>query len=596
MIHDILTAAIIGGGLYGLGMAALHAHLNVMFIRSFRTCVFLGLYFILLYPVLYLIPFTAIGCIISIFISHEAGIFMASVVAIALIFLALQAGFHLKFYGKHLVLYSRVLLGTLLSTSIVSALALIFWENGFVVIIATTSAILTVLLLSSSVFGRMADKDDEAIEIVDMPVPDKKRKLVWIGVDSATWDVMGPLLLKGQLPNISALTQSGSYGKLKSFVPTHSPIIWTTKATGKKPLKHGILGFIVLNITGLTEPLKVMSLDVLLNKAISLLSKFHLVRRKPISSLDRRAKAIWNILSLAGYRVGVVSWFVTDPVEKINGFMVPEFFYMLGKHTPISSIHPSSVEDDLKSIRASVQERFLSSAGDDEVIKRFRIRGELTGRDKRKIEVLKFFYFQDVLRKEVTEYLIKNVEVDVLIVYFHSVDALQHHFWAYQGKKESVFKDVIPSAYMFMDEVIGSLLERLPGDVTAFVTSDHGHGPCSPIKRLLNGLRGKWDINGDHSSAPDGIIIASGQGIRKGQKLEGVSVQDIVPTLLPVLNLPVGKDMDGVPVSQLYGEGVETVKYISSYEGLDSSGVGGAGDMTENQEVMERLKSLGYIE
>ena len=39
---------------------------------------------------------------------------------------------------------------------------------------------------------------------------------------------------------------------------------------------------------------------------------------------DRRTKAIWNMASEAGLRVAVVGWWMTFPVEPVNGVMVAQ--------------------------------------------------------------------------------------------------------------------------------------------------------------------------------------------------------------------------------------------------------------------------------
>src|SRR5712671_6659016 len=57
-----------------------------------------------------------------------------------------------------------------------------------------------------------------------------------IGVDAGEWDVLGPLLDQGRIPNFARMRDQGSSGKLRSLEPlTKSPIIWASIATGKVP-------------------------------------------------------------------------------------------------------------------------------------------------------------------------------------------------------------------------------------------------------------------------------------------------------------------------------------------------------------------------
>ena len=123
-----------------------------------------------------------------------------------------------------------------------------------------------------------------------------KQKVYLIGIDGASWNLMAGPLSEGKLPHFKKLMEEGTYGPLKSFVPTKSPILWTSIATGKSQLKHGIGNFTA-------------------EKDGQMI---------PVSGGQRITKAYWNILSDYGLRVGVVNWWVTWPPEKINGYMVSD--------------------------------------------------------------------------------------------------------------------------------------------------------------------------------------------------------------------------------------------------------------------------------
>lgn len=47
----------------------------------------------------------------------------------------------------------------------------------------------------------------------------KTKKVVVIGLDGATWDVIHPLIQKGKLPTWDYLVKNGSYGNLNSTIP-----------------------------------------------------------------------------------------------------------------------------------------------------------------------------------------------------------------------------------------------------------------------------------------------------------------------------------------------------------------------------------------
>src|SRR6266481_705168 len=65
-------------------------------------------------------------------------------------------------------------------------------------------------------------------------------KVVIIGLDSATWDLIQPWAREGLLPNLSKLIESGVSGDLQSAIPPLTPPAWTSFMTGSNPGKHGI--------------------------------------------------------------------------------------------------------------------------------------------------------------------------------------------------------------------------------------------------------------------------------------------------------------------------------------------------------------------
>ena len=70
-----------------------------------------------------------------------------------------------------------------------------------------------------------------------------KNKVVLIGLDGATFDVIQPWIENGDLPNIYNIINSGVSGELESIYNPSSPLAWSSIITGKNPGKHGIFFF-----------------------------------------------------------------------------------------------------------------------------------------------------------------------------------------------------------------------------------------------------------------------------------------------------------------------------------------------------------------
>src|SRR3990167_7466735 len=70
-----------------------------------------------------------------------------------------------------------------------------------------------------------------------------KPKVLVIGIDGGTFDIINPLINKGSLPNLKRLIENGSSGILQSTIPPVSPAAWSTFITGQNPGSHGIYNF-----------------------------------------------------------------------------------------------------------------------------------------------------------------------------------------------------------------------------------------------------------------------------------------------------------------------------------------------------------------
>ncbi len=108
------------------------------------------------------------------------------------------------------------------------------------------------------------------------------------------------------------------------------------------------------------------------------------------------------------------------------------------------------------------------------------------------------------------------------------------------------------------------------------------------------------EISGDHTLY--GILIMKGPDIKSGHRLKDYSVLDIAPTILALLDLPVPRDMDGDIIEEAILPDYKTkhpFRFIESYEGRRSKTATEDGqrkmDEESKKEILERLRSLGYI-
>lgn len=104
------------------------------------------------------------------------------------------------------------------------------------------------------------------------------------------------------------------------------------------------------------------------------------------------------------------------------------------------------------------------------------------------------------------------------------------------------------------------------------------------------------NFTGTHEE--NGIVIISGNAIRKKEILSGASVLDITPTMLYLMGLPVAKDMDGKILSDAIAPEYwqkHPPNFIETYEDKQKNKPLPVQPTIEDRETMERLRALGYI-
>ncbi len=417
-------------------------------------------------------------------------------------------------------------------------------------------------------------------------------KVLFIGVDGATWDIAGPLMASGEMPNLKALVDRGFASNLATFQPSLSPVIWTTIATGKPKEVHGITDFVNATEHG----------------------------PEPVLSNDRKVRAIWDLLGERDVRVGIVGWWLTWPAEIVNGFMVSSLSVLeagLWKGSAYVGMpkqtHPPGWSKDLDALvqaeqaRAAETGKALFGALPDDFG---------TPMQKRVILDTRAALLSDQIFFESAKAFWKRDRVPFLAVYSGIVDVSSHRMWKYYRPKDKpqwrvpledvdALGQVIPNAYRWVDRKIGEIVAEADPDTLILVAADHGfHAEMRP------GMSEDERSGGHEFALLPGIFVAAGPGVRHvdlraDENADIPSVFDLTPTLLHVFGLPRAADMQGRVYTGLFtpehlAEN-PVVPEIPTYEtsprptvaisAEDRAAVSGAKD-----NVVERLRSLGYLQ
>ena len=113
-----------------------------------------------------------------------------------------------------------------------------------------------------------------------------------------------------------------------------------------------------------------------------------------------------------------------------------------------------------------------------------------------------------------------------------------------------------------------------------------------PLRRFLRPAA----ISGDHEL--DGILVVHGPGVKAKHRIRDASVLDISPTVLYVLGLPVGRDMDGTVLVDAFEERVarsHPIQFIDSHD-AGQPPRDRPDEREVDSELIRRLQMLGYLQ
>ncbi|MGD8375584.1 MAG: tetratricopeptide repeat protein, partial [Acidobacteriota bacterium] len=414
---------------------------------------------------------------------------------------------------------------------------------------------------------------------------DPDARALFIGLDSADWTLIDPLLQAGRLPNLERLVGEGVRARLRTISPVLSPVIWTTVATGKLPQKHGIVDFLAVDArTG---------------------------GRVPVTSNLRKTKALWNIFSETGVDVGVVAWWATWPAEEVDGFLVSDrVAYQLfgmgerdgGGETGL--VYPAGLLPTVEGSRvppASISladlSRFLDLPGRPE---------DLPPEDRERVEEFRKVLAGTRTYTAIAEDLFRSHPTRFRAVYFEGLDTTSHLFMQFRPPRLPIVRNeqvrwfgaAVDRFYEYQDELLGRLLEEFGGDgVDVIVASDHGFrsGTNRPLEdaRIGQGKAAEW-----HRKF--GVLILSGPAFRAGVEIPDASVADVAPTILAAFGLPRAEDMDGRVLDGAFQPGFLEARPAGSlrtYDDPDATPSTGAAPIPSetDEQIVEKLTALGYL-
>jgi predicted AlkP superfamily phosphohydrolase/phosphomutase len=268
-----------------------------------------------------------------------------------------------------------------------------------------------------------------------------KPRILVIGLDAATMDLITPWVSEGRLPSIAAIMTRGSAGTLLSTPNMHSASAWTSIITGLNPGRHGLFVF--------------SDRDFATDAQVF------------FTGGDRTGETLWTHLARNGLTSGFLNVPMTYPAAApAGGFMVS------GLDAPSlneRAFHPASLRDE---VRARFPDYRFTPPDLSDVMRA----GRLDDAIARWLELTEN-------QTRVAEYLLESRPVDFFMTVFTASDWAGHNLWEHRAIETG---DPTPAGrepwaallrvYRALDRAVGKLVDLVGESVQVYVLSDHGMG------------------------------------------------------------------------------------------------------------------------
>lgn len=239
-------------------------------------------------------------------------------------------------------------------------------------------------------------------------------KVVLIGIDGGTFDLIKPLVRDGKLPTFKKLLDGGVHGNLKTTIPCLSLPAIPSMFSGMNPGKLGVFGFLKKDGSSVTYG-------------------------------DIGEDYIWDIVARKGRRSCIVDVTGTYPPMMENGVMISgsapseqsEYVYPKELKPKVRGFY--SEFDHLKSLESNPQ--------------------------KNRSEILRVAVSSQRKKWKTFKSLMENGNFDFGVFWIVQSDDIQHFYWGVE--------DVILKFYKEIDGLLNDLIVTF-GNYNIIVVSDHG--------------------------------------------------------------------------------------------------------------------------
>ena len=356
--------------------------------------------------------------------------------------------------------------------------------------------------------------------------------------------------------------------------PDTDPVrTWTVIATGQPASRHGVAGLEARRVAGLDGrmPTSTSPLGLRLWAVSDLL---RLTRPVVSSGVDRREKAFWEVAAAAGLRAAAVNWWATWPATEADGLVLTDRAALrLERGGGLAGeIAPAGLYPALRAAWPKVRDLAASQ----------RAAGTFDGLPAPLAEVLGRSAELDALQVELAQAAVPPGS-DVLTVYLPGLDIAAATLLA-TGPSAPVATDLVRRLdglaryYRWLDGLVASLAGREPDPRVTMLVGHPGRRPAG------NGVVA--------IDTPEAAAAPPGAGERMAR------LEDVAPTILYALGVPVSRELPGRVLLALFPSGfreAHRLRLVPTYGRRVSLAERRAQAPVLDDEMRDRLRSLGYV-
>lgn len=369
------------------------------------------------------------------------------------------------------------------------------------------------------------------------------QRLLLVGWDAADWKLLQPLLDAGKMPTLRGIVEGGASGSMLCAQPLVPAAQWTSLVTGKRPWQHR-----VCHQAEMDAPAQ---------------------RIVPVSAAQRQSAALWEILARNGRKSLIVGWPATHASRGEQMTIVSNRYAEPTAGPGVKPWPPAMAGTYWPERVGTMLDRLRVSPEDiqADVIARFVPDWKsLDQKRDRRLGHLRLFLATDLSHHAAMMELLKDRNWNFAAINFPALGAITALFLPYLAPRRDwvaapefqLYQQVLPSAWVMLDRLLHSLRQAAGKETAVMVASAYGVSPHLPPNFQRAGDNEIW-------KSPVGLFAFCGPGGTRHSQVFGATIQDVSPTILTWLGLPIGDDMEGRVLVECFAA-APNVQRVESWE------------------------------